>query len=62
MHTLWTRPQQNHFRTSGPQRELRETDMCPHKQLAKYLDLPQNGKIMAEVSNSTCNLNSLRRF
>lgn len=28
--------------------------MCaPHKQLAKYLELPQNGKIMAEVSNHT---------
>lgn len=27
--------------------------MCPHNQLAKYLELPQNGKIMAEVSSPT---------
>lgn len=45
-----TRPGESHTR-SGPQRELRETDICPHNQLAKYLELPQNGKIMAEVSN-----------
>lgn len=44
------RPGESHTR-SGPQRELRETDICPHNQLAKYLELPQNGKIMAEVSN-----------
>lgn len=36
--------------------------MCPHNQLAKYLELPQNGKIMAEVSSPTDTAHFLHRF
>lgn len=36
--------------------------MCPHNQLAKYLELPQNGKIMAEVSSLTTTAHFPHRF